>query len=450
MSDKDKIIPYEKNQELTVEITEVGSLGEGVAKLDGYALFVKDSVRGDICQVKIMKANKSFAYAKLLKVITPSPYRVKPRCEVARRCGGCKIMAADYKEQLRFKTEKVYNNLTRIGGASDFEYESIIGMEEPYNYRNKAQFPIGYNDKGRLVSGFYAGRTHVIVENNKCFLGVPENEKVLTIIKKFMNEYSIKPYDEINHTGVIRHVMIRKAFHTGEIMVCIVINGDEIMHSDILVGRLKEIPGIVSISISINKDKTNVIMGRKIVNLFGRNYIRDYIKDVEFNISPKSFFQVNPIQTEKLYEKALEYAGLTGNEVVWDLYCGIGTISLFLARNAKKVYGVEIISDAIEDAKRNAKLNNIDNTEFFVGKSEEVFVNYYKTNKDHLPDVVVVDPPRKGCERILLEKIASVNPEKIVYVSCDSATLGRDVAILEENGYKLLKACPVDMFPHTE
>ena len=450
MSNKDKKIPYEKNQELTVEITEVGSLGEGVAKLDGYALFVKDSVRGDICQVKIMKANKSFAYAKLLKVITPSPYRVKPRCEVARRCGGCKIMAADYKEQLRFKTEKVYNNLTRIGGASDFEYESIIGMEEPYNYRNKAQFPIGYNDKGRLVSGFYAGRTHVIVENNKCFLGVPENEKILTTIKNFMNEYSIKPYDEINHTGVIRHVMIRKAFHTGEIMVCIVINGDEIMHSDILVGRLKEIPGIVSISISINKDKTNVIMGRKIVNLFGRNYIRDYIKDVEFNISPKSFFQVNPIQTEKLYEKALEYAGLTGNEVVWDLYCGIGTISLFLARNAKKVYGVEIISDAIEDAKRNAKLNNIDNTEFFVGKSEEVFVNYYKTNKDHLPDVVVVDPPRKGCERILLEKIASVNPEKIVYVSCDSATLGRDVAILEENGYKLLKACPVDMFPHTE
>ena len=450
MSNKDKKIPYEKNQELTVEITEVGSLGEGVAKLDGYALFVKDSVRGDICQVKIMKANKSFAYAKLLKVITPSPYRVKPRCEVARRCGGCKIMAADYKEQLRFKIEKVYNNLTRIGGASDFEYESIIGMEEPYNYRNKAQFPIGYNDKGRLVSGFYAGRTHVIVENNKCFLGVPENEKVLTIIKKFMNEYSIKPYDEINHTGVIRHVMIRKAFHTGEIMVCIVINGDEILHSDILVGRLKKIPGIVSISISINKDKTNVIMGRKIVNLFGRNYIRDYIKDVEFNISPKSFFQVNPIQTEKLYEKALEYAGLTGNEVVWDLYCGIGTISLFLARNAKKVYGVEIISDAIEDAKRNAKLNNIDNTEFFVGKSEEVFVNYYKTNKDHLPDVVVVDPPRKGCERILLEKIASVNPEKIVYVSCDSATLGRDVAILEENGYKLMKACPVDMFPHTE
>ena len=416
MSNKDKKIPYEKNQELTVEITEVGSLGEGVAKLDGYALFVKDSVRGDICQVKIMKANKSFAYAKLLKVITPSPYRVKPRCEVARRCGGCKIMAADYKEQLRFKTEKVYNNLTRIGGASDFEYESIIGMENPYNYRNKAQFPIGYNDKGRLVSGFYAGRTHVIVENNKCFLGVPENEKVLTIIKKFMNEYSIKPYDEINHTGVIRHVMLRKAFHTGEIMVCIVINGDEIMHSDILVGRLKEIPGIVSISISINKDKTNVIMGRKIINLFGRNYIRDYIEDVQFNISPKSFFQVNPIQTERLYKKVLEYAGLTGNEVVWDLYCGIGTISLFLARNAKKVYGVEIISDAIEDAKRNAKLNNIDNTEFFVGKSEEVFVNYYKTNKDHLPDVVVVDPPRKGCERILLEKIASVNPEKIVYV----------------------------------
>jgi 23S rRNA (uracil1939-C5)-methyltransferase len=325
----------------------------------------------------------------------------------------------------------------------------IIGMDEPYHYRNKAQFPIGRDEDGNLVSGFYAGRTHVIIPNDKCYLGVSENEEILNVIKLFMKDKNIEPYDEVTLQGLIRYIMIRKAFVTGEIMVCIVINGNKIPECDELVERLKQVKGMTSISVSINLCNTNVIMGKLIENVYGKGYITDYIKDIKFNISPKSFFQVNPVQTEKLYSKVLEYATLTGEETVWDLYCGIGTISLFLARSAKKVYGVEIISDAIRDAKRNAKLNGIDNVEFFVGKSEEVLPEYYRTHGGYA-DVIVVDPPRKGCDVELLETIVKMSPNKVVYVSCDSATLARDIRFMTERGYRLEKVQPVDMFPHTE
>ena len=440
---------YKKNEEYTVEIEDVGTGGEGIAKIDGYTLFVKDAVRGDVCRVRITKAHDNFAFTKLMEVIKPSPHRVTPVCPVARRCGGCKVMAADYSEQLRFKENKVKTNIEKIGKVTDFTIYPIIGMETPYHYRNKAQFPIGLNDKGELVSGFYAGRTHVIIENEKCYLGVEENEEILRIIKEFMAEKNIAPYDEVTLKGLIRYVMIRKAFVTGEIMVCIIINGNKIPDQEELVERLSKVKGMTSISLSINLCNTNVIMGKVMENIYGRKYIVDYIKDIKFNISPKSFFQVNPVQTEKLYETALEYAGLTGNETVWDLYCGIGTISLFLARSAKKVYGVEIISDAIRDARNNAKMNNITNAEFFVGKAEEVLPEYYAKHGGYA-DVIVVDPPRKGCDTALLDTVIKMQPEKMVYVSCDSATLARDIRYMTEHGYELKKVQPVDMFPHTE
>lgn len=440
---------FKKNEVFTVKIEGTGTGGEGIAKIDGYTLFVKDAVNGDVCEVKITKAHDNFAFARLMKIIEPSPYRIEPICPVARRCGGCKVMAMDYKEQLRFKENKVKDNIEKIGKVSDFQIYPIIGMDNPYHYRNKAQFPVGIDESGNIVSGFYACRTHVIIQNDKCYLGVPENEEILDIIKSFMTEKNIAPYDEVTLQGLIRYIMIRKAFATGEIMVCIVINGNKIPDCDDLVERLKKVKGMTSISISINLCNTNVIMGKVIENVYGKKYITDYIKDIKFNISPKSFFQVNPVQTEKLYETALEYAGLTGEETVWDLYCGIGTISLFLARSAKKVYGVEIISDAIRDAKNNAKINNINNVEFFVGKSEEILPDYYKTHGGYA-DVIVVDPPRKGCDVALLETIVQMSPKRMVYVSCDSATLARDIRFMTERGYKLEKVQPVDMFPMTE
>lgn len=449
LKDSETGFSYNKNEVYTVRIEDVGTGGEGIAKIDGYTLFVKDAVRGDLCEAKITKAHPKFAYTKLMNVIEPSPYRVEPACPVSRRCGGCKVMAASYEEQLRFKQNKVKNNIEKIGKVTDYEMNPIIGMDVPYHYRNKAQFPIGLDREGNLVSGFYAGRTHVIIPNEKCYLGVPENEEILGIIKAFMTEKQIQPYDEVTFKGLIRYVMIRKAFRTGEIMVCIVINGNKIPDCDELVERLQKVNGMTSISVSINLCNTNVIMGKLIEHVYGKKYITDYIEDLKFNISPKSFFQVNPLQTEKLYGKALEFAGLTGNETVWDLYCGIGSISLFLARSAKKVFGVEIISDAIRDARNNAKMNGIENVEFFVGKAEEILPQYYEKHGGYA-DVIVVDPPRKGCDTALLDTIVKMGPEKMVYVSCDSATLARDIKYMSENGYHLEKVQPVDMFPHTD
>jgi len=439
-----------KNDELEVDIEEFGALGEGVAKVNGYTLFINSAIPGDRCKIKVIKTGKNFGYGRLLNVIIPSSNRVAPRCPVADKCGGCKIMSVKYEEQLRFKQNKVRNNVERIGGlpSDTYEEEKIIGMEEPYEpyfYRNKAQFPVGMSKDGRIITGFYAGRTHSIIENDKCYIGVSENEEILEIIKKHMEKEHILPYDEKSLKGLVRHILIRKGFHTGEIMVCIVINGDRLSGEDKLVESLKEIKGMKSISLCVNKKNTNVILGDKVINLYGDGYIYDYIKDLKFKISVKSFFQVNPVQTERLYSKALEYAGLTGNETVWDLYCGTGTISLFLARKAKKVYGVEIIEDAIKNARDNMRLNGIENAEFYVGKSEEVFEDR-KTEAD----VVVVDPPRKGCDKKLLDSIINVGPKRVVYVSCDSATLARDLKILTEGGYKLKKLCPVDMFPHSD
>lgn len=450
---------FKKNDVLEIEITDQGTTGEGIGKVSGYTLFVKDTVIGDVAKVKVMKAKKNYAFARLVEIVKPSKYRVEPLCPVAKSCGGCQLQAMNYQQQLKFKQEKVFNNIRRIGGVEDFVMKPIMGMEElcikgheengPFHYRNKAQFPVGRNKEGRIISGFYAGRTHSIISVNDCLLGTGVNKTVMDIIKMYMTLEGVKPYDEVTHKGVVRHVLIREGKHTGEVMVCIIINGDKLPQVDRLVEQLLKVSGMTDISLNINKEKNNVILGDKIIKLYGPGYIEDYIGDVKFRISPLSFFQVNPVQTEKLYSKAMEYAKLTGSETVWDLYCGIGSISLFLAKNARKVIGVEIVEPAVEDAKVNARINNIENVDFISGAAEDVVPEYFQKHKGEPecnPDVIVVDPPRKGCDEKLLNTMVLMAPKRIVYVSCDSATLARDIKWLSDKGYKLVEATPCDMF----
>jgi len=447
---------YQKNQIVETEIIDIGTEGEGIGKIDGFTLFVKDTVVGDVIEAKILKAKKSYAYARCEKILTPSPFRVEPVCNFARQCGGCQIQTMDYKKQCEFKENKVKNHLIRIGGFSPELVESvmepIIGMEEPFHYRNKAQFPIGKNKEGKAIAGFYAGRTHSIIANTDCALGVKENKVILDFILDFINKYDLSVYDETKHKGLFRHVLIRTGFKTGEIMVCFVINGHSFPYSKNMTDGLRGLSEvgerIKSICFSTNTKDTNVIMGDSYHIMWGQGFITDYIGDVKFNISPLSFFQVNPVQTEKLYSQALEYADLQGNEIVWDLYCGIGTISLFLAKKAKMVYGVEIVPQAIEDARENAQINGSKNVKFYVGKAEEVLPKQYEENNIKA-DVMVVDPPRKGCDERCLETMVQMQPTRIVYVSCDSATLARDLKYLCENGYEIKKVRPVDQFSMT-
>ena len=439
---------YRKNDIVTLEIVDCGTDGEGIGKADGFTVFVKDAVIGDTVTAKIMKAKKNYGYGRLMEILKTSPYRVDPICPSARQCGGCQLQAVSYEEQKAFKEKKLRGHLERIGGFKELPMEPLIGMDEPYHYRNKAQFPVGRNKEGRIVTGFYAGRTHAIIENRDCALGIPQNKEVLDRVIAHMEKYNIAPYDEMTGKGLVRHIFVRYGFFTGELMVCLIINGQDLPHQKEMVEKLGEIPGMTSISLNINKKRNNVILGDKVKTIWGKEYITDKIGDISYEISPLSFFQVNPHQTWKLYSKALEYADLHGEETVWDLYCGIGTISLFLAQKAKFVRGVEIVSAAIEDARRNARLNKIDNVEFFVGKAEEVLPREYEKNGVYA-DVIVVDPPRKGCDEMLLKTILKMQPKRVVYVSCDSATLARDLRFLCDNGYELKKVCGVDQFPQT-
>lgn len=439
---------YRKNDIVTLEIVDCGTDGEGIGKADGFTVFVKDAVIGDTIVAKIMKAKKNYGYGRLMEILKPSPYRVEPVCLSARQCGGCQLQAVSYEEQKVFKEKKLRGHLERIGGFTEFPMEPLIGMDNPYHYRNKAQFPVGRNKEGRIVTGFYAGRTHAIIENRDCALGIPQNKDVLDRVIAHMEKYNIAPYDEATGKGLVRHIFVRYGFFTGELMVCLIINGQDLPHQRELIEKLCEIPGMTSISLNMNKKRSNVILGDKVKTIWGEDYITDKIGDISYEISPLSFFQVNPKQTWKLYSKALEYADLHGEETVWDLYCGIGTISLFLAQKAKFVRGVEIVPAAIEDAKRNAQINHIENVEFFVGKAEEVLPREYEKNGVYA-DVIVVDPPRKGCDEMLLKTILKMQPKRVVYVSCDSATLARDLRFLCDNGYELKKVCGVDQFPQT-
>ena len=457
---------YQKNQMIQVEITDMGTEGGGIGKIDGFTFFIKDALIGDVVEAKVMKAKKNYAYARLEKVVSPSSFRVEPKCFFSRSCGGCQLQAMDYAQQLAFKNRKVKNNMMRIGGFSeellDAVMETPVGMgingtesrilggkkEEPFHYRNKAQFPFGYDKEGNIITGFYAGRTHSIIANTDCALGVKENQEILDVILDFMKKEGVSAYREETGAGLLRHVLIRKGFSTGQIMVCLVINGEKIPAVDKLIAGLSQIEGMTSISLSVNKERTNVIMGTDIRLLWGKERIEDTIGDLTFSISPLSFFQVNPVQTERIYQQALEYAGLQGEETVWDLYCGIGTISLFLAQKAKQVYGVEIIPQAIEDAKENAVRNGLTNAEFFVGKAEEVLPRKYESEGIYA-DVIVVDPPRKGCDEDCLRTMVQMQPKRIVYVSCDSATLARDAKYLYDKGYELKKVRAFDNFPQS-
>lgn len=461
-----------KNDSIELKIEDMGVDGEGIGKYEGMTFFVKDAVIGDTICAGITKLKKNYGYARVQEILEPSPYRVQPECPLYARCGGCQIQAMDYRQQLCYKQKKVRGNLIRIGGFApeliDSVMEEIVGMEQPYRYRNKAQFPIGADRDGMPVAGFYAARTHSIIPVEDCKLGVTQNEQILGTVLSYMRENGVRPYDETTGKGLVRHVLIRYGFTSKELMVCLVINGETLPQEKKLVDALCKIEGMTSISVNINRKNTNVILGEETRTVWGSDYITDqiHLRDcdhdfaltdtaIAYHISPQSFYQVNPVQTEKLYSLALSYAGLTGKETVWDLYCGIGTISLFLAQKAGKVYGVEIVPQAIEDAKSNAALNGITNASFFVGKAEEVLPEFYEkksreTETDMLhPDVIVVDPPRKGCDEKCLETMLRMKPERIVYVSCDPATLARDLKILCEGGYELRKVRPVDQFGHT-
>ncbi len=447
----DKVIPVEKNKEYDVEILGLGHEGEGVAKIDNYAIFIQGAMLGEKVRAKIVKVKKSFAFGKLIEILEASKHRREPVCDIYNRCGGCSLQHLSYEAQLQFKKNRVEDVLERIGKININDkgviLHNTIGMKVPYRYRNKVQLPVG-GDNGDIKVGFYAPRSHDIIDMETCNIQDETADKVVKLTKEWMKKYNINAYNEEKNNGVVRHIMIRRGFKTNEVMVVIVTKEKNIPHKEEFIKVISEnIDGITSIVQNINPKKTNVILGEKCITLYGKDFISDYIDEFKFNISPLSFFQVNPVQTEVLYNKALEYADLSGNEVVFDAYCGTGTISLFLSKKAKKVYGVEIVPQAIENAKINAEQNNVDNVEFQVGKSEEVIPELIKNGVK--ADVVVVDPPRKGCDKVLLEAIAEMRPDRIVYVSCDPSTLARDLGILEELGYKTKEVQPVDMFPQT-
>ncbi|MGI6118823.1 MAG: 23S rRNA (uracil(1939)-C(5))-methyltransferase RlmD [Bilifractor sp.] len=498
---------FQKNDLVTIRIEDIGSAGEGIGKAEGFTVFVRDALLGDLAEVKLTKVKKSFGYGRLMRVIQASPYRVSPPCPVFGPCGGCQLQNMDYRAQLSWKENVVRNDLERIGGivlaaadhnearpdagneiesrpdteeevrtrrntgseipgkaelpATVAQMEPISGMEHPFRYRNKALFPVRRDREGKLVAGYYAQHSHRVIPllslsgdgkeqktrtGGDCLIGAKCNRPVLEAVLHWMADHRIEPYDEESGRGLVRHVLVRFGCSSGQILVCPVINGRKLPCADDLVRRLVSIDGMTSISYSVNLERTNVIMGSSSVTLWGSGSIEDSIGPLRFRISPLSFFQVNPVQTVRLYEKVLDFASLSGNETVWDLYCGIGSISLFLARKAKQVIGVEIIPQAVEDAKENALLNGISNAEFLAGKAEEVVPRIFREQKIRA-DVVVVDPPRKGCDEILLDTIMRMEPEKIVYVSCNPATLARDVKKLSGSNYQVTKVAPYDLFP---
>ncbi|QHZ53403.1 23S rRNA (uracil(1939)-C(5))-methyltransferase RlmD [Paenibacillus larvae] len=502
-------LPVEKNGIYTAEVIGIGHDGEGVGRVNGFTLFIRGVLPGEKAEVKVLKVKKQFGYAKLLRVLEPSPGRVQPPCAIYHQCGGCQLQHLSYDGQLKVKRQLVVDNLERIGKlrvmdgarmdgdawndgnagnvveagndgnagnagkaeniglqnkhgetedkrvtriARVWDGEGVtvhptLGMSEPWRYRNKSQVPFG-EEEGGLIGGFYAQGSHRIIDMETCLIQHEQNDDVVRIVKETGTHLGINAYNETNHTGLLRHVVVKYGFRTGELMIVLVTNGKRIPHAEQWITAIREkLPAVQSICQNINMARTNVIFGDETKVLWGREVIYDYIGDVKFAISPRSFYQVNPVQTEVLYRKTLEYAGLTGKETVVDAYCGIGTISLFLAKHARKVYGVEIVPEAIEDAKRNAELNGVSNAEFAAGKAEEVLPGWQRAGVR--PDVIVVDPPRKGCDAVLLDTILRLRPERVVYVSCNASTLARDLRVLEDGGYRTVEVQPVDMFPHT-
>lgn len=464
---------YKKNDVIELTITDIGTQGEGIGRVtpEDIPFFIKGALTGDKIRAGVMKLKSSYGYARLIEVLEPSPWRAAPRCPVAGPCGGCTLQHLSYEKQTEYKKKHVQNCLERIGGLKDIPMEPIIAMEEPWYYRNKAQFPVSRGKDGKVKIGFFAGHTHSVIDTAHCYIQAPVMQPLLETIREFLEEYDISTYDEESGKGLVRHILMRVGFATGEIMVCPVLNGEKLPKAEALEHRLKktlteynrrkernsagetaDVAGssisyeLTSFCINVNKKKTNVILGDKCILLSGREYITDKIGDVSYRISPLSFYQVNPVQTKRIYDTVKEYAGLTGEEVLWDIYCGAGTIGLYLAEGAKELYGIEIIPEAIADAKGNAKANGIKNAEFYVGAAEDVFP---KLMKEYPPDVAVIDPPRKGCDEKLIQALLEVSPKTLVYVSCDPATLARDLKLLTAGGYEVKRVRAVDAFCHS-
>lgn len=440
-------IPVKKNDYIDVEFVDLTHEGQGVAKLDGFPVFVPGGLPGESAQIKILNVKKNYGYGKLIEIREKSPYRVEIPKEDMHKYGGCQLHHMSYEGQLQFKQNLVEQTLTRIGKLQDVNIHPIIGMEQPFHYRNKAQVPVGERN-GRLITGFYKPRTHEIIDTDESVIHMEAINDAIKIVKEICSELGVAAYNEEAHTGVLRHIMARFGRKTDELMIVLITRTEKLPHREEIVGKIvAALPNVKSIVHNVNPKRTNVILGEKTQVLWGQDVIYDYIGNVKFAISPRSFYQVNSVQTQVLYDKALAYTGLTGEEIVIDAYCGIGTISLFLAQQAKKVYGVEVVSDAINDAKKNADLNGITNVEFTVGEAETVIPNWAKEGIH--ADVIVVDPPRKGCDAALLKTIIEMKPKRVVYVSCNPATLARDLGILETGGYQTLEVQPVDMFPMT-
>ena len=490
---------YKKNDLVALEITDLTEEGQGVGKCDGLVFFVKGSVMGDVVEAKILKVKKNYAYAKVEKLLEASPYRVTPLCPVAGKCGGCQLQHLSYEKELAWKEDRIAQSLIRIAGIPEEEVhakgEGILGGKTE-RYRNKAQYPVQSRKEIRsggatsvsdwkvdgkwpgknkieakekssdLSMGFYGFHSHRIIETEDCLINSAENPLILECIKEWAKEYKISGYEEETGKGLLRHIFLRKGFSTGEILLCLVLNGKSLPHGKELWERMQDLSlsveeggqvqgSIVGLCVNINEGRGNAILGRETRCLYGKDSIEDKIGELSFSISVPSFYQVNPVQTEKIYGKALEYAALTGEETVWDCYCGIGTISLFLAQKAKQVYGLEIVPEAIENAKKNAEKNGLQNAEFFVGAAEEVLPKWVEEQKregkdvGNLVDVVSLDPPRKGCDETCLSAVLELSPKRIVYVSCDPGSLARDIKYLGEGGYKLEKWVGIDNFPRT-
>lgn len=440
-------LPVQKNDYIEVDFIDLTHDGAGVAKIDGYPLFVANALPGEKAKIKVTKVNKGYGFGRLIEIIEKSPYRVEPLCPIYKECGGCQLQHLSYKGQMVAKEKQVREVLTRIGKLENVKVHPVIGMEEPWRYRNKAQVPIG-EQEGGLIGGFYQQRTHQIIDMKTCLIQQEKNDEVVQIVKEICDRFGVRAYDESKHKGTLRHIMVRYGLVTKEVMVVLVARTSDLPNKNKIVAEIVEkVAGLKSVILNVNAKKTNVIMGDETEVLWGEEVIYDYIGEIKFAISSRSFYQVNPDQTKVLYGKALEYADLSGEETVIDAYCGIGTISLFLAQKARKVYGVEIVPEAIEDAKRNAELNGIVNAEFAVGEAEKVIPRWYESGVQ--ADVLVVDPPRKGCDEALLQTIIEMKPKKVVYVSCNPATLARDLRFLEDGGYKTVEVQPVDMFPQT-
>lgn len=439
--------PIKKNDRTTVYIEDLTHDGNGVAKIDGYPLFIQGVLPGETAEVHILKTLKNYGFAKVVNLLEKSPDRVDAPCVYFEQCGGCQLQHLSYEGQLKWKQNMVANVMKRLGKI-DAPVHPVKGMEEPWNYRNKSQIPFAQNEAGEMVAGFYKTKSHSIVDMERCLIQTGEADTVMADLKRELEVLGVRPYDEKTHQGMLRHVVVRKGRATGKVMVVLVTKAKKFPQASAVIEKIRKlIPNVTSIVQNVNGEKTNVIFGNETFTLWGKDTIEDTIGNVRFEISARSFYQVNPVQTEVLYKQALDYAQLTGDERVIDAYCGIGSISLFLAQKAGHVMGVEIVEQAIEDAKRNAELNGFTNTYFEAGPAEEVIPRWYKEGKE--ADVLVVDPPRKGCDEALLNTIIEQKPKRVVYVSCNPATLARDLRILEDGGYKTQEVQPVDMFPHT-